>query len=137
MRQHSAKLITALTRFPEQELWDSKRTLIDLEHPGVSAWSLDYHVFTVGLNQGGVVHDKFVAALDAVYQILCVKHVDDPGAVGVAAPVVGDVGEAMFSSDDADGTYEDAFLVWSALMSWTLDSEAKSLDDTVVHLRSR
>ena len=128
------KLINTMIRFPEQELWDNKRPLIDLEHPGVSAWSFDYHVFTIGLNRDGVIHHKFATALDAVYDLLCPKHIDGWGVVPVAAPVVAGLVEAVFHCDQ-DTASRNTFLVWSNLMSWTLECEA-SLDVTVHLVRT-
>ena len=130
---HSAKLITALTRFPEQELWEIEHTLIDMEHPGIAAWCLDYHVFTVGLNRGGVVHTKFATALDPVYSFLCEPQVGGP--VSAAAPVVGDLVEMMFHWDQ-DVASQDAFLVWKALLSWTIGCEngCEPPVDTLVRL---
>ncbi|TFK86009.1 hypothetical protein K466DRAFT_168040 [Polyporus arcularius HHB13444] len=107
---------------PERELYDKDgAALIDLQHPGIAAWSLDYHVLTVGINQGGVVHDEFPTVFDGIYSLLCPQEVSAP--LFPAMAIVSRLVEAMFHSND-DEAAQDAFLVWRALMSWVFEPEA-------------
>ncbi len=117
-------------RSPERELYDKDgAALIDLQHPGIAAWSLDYHVLTVGINQGGVVHAEFPTVLDGIYNLLCPQEVNAP--LFPAAAIVSRLVEPMFHSHD-DKADQDAFLVWRALMSWVCEPEASH--DALVRL---
>ncbi len=121
------------SRFPERELYDKDgAALIDLQHPGIAAWSLDYHVITVGINQGGVVHAEFPTVFDGIYNLLCPEEVSAP--LFPATAIVSRLVETMFHSDD-DEADQDAFLVWRALMSWGFEPEASH--EALVRLESK
>ena len=75
------------------------------------------------------MHTKFATALDAVYNLLCPKQADGRGGVCMTARIVGGFIPVTFHIDQ-DAAFSEASLVWSALMSWTLECEA-SIDATV------
>ncbi|KAI0695682.1 hypothetical protein C8T65DRAFT_664933 [Cerioporus squamosus] len=117
---------------PERELYgEGEAALIDLEHPGIAAWSLDYHVLTIGLNRGGVVHAEFATVFDGIYNILYPQEVDTP--LRSAVPIIGGLLEAMFHSDH-DEAARNAFLVWRALMSWAFGSDSEAFPDAFLRL---
>ena len=74
------------------------------------------------------MHTKFATALDTVYNLLCPKQADGRGGVCMTARIVG--GSGIPVHIDQDAAFSEASLVWSALMSWTLECEA-SIDVTV------
>ncbi|RDX39537.1 hypothetical protein OH76DRAFT_719289 [Lentinus brumalis] len=105
---------------PERELHEDEAVLIDLERPGIAAWSLDYHVLTVGLNRGAVVYAELATVFGGIYDRLFPQEITTTPYL--TTPIIGGL-IAVISYSNQDEAAQDVTPIWTALIAWSVESE--------------
>ncbi len=114
------RLTAVLSRSPERELHEDEAVLIDLERPGIAAWSLDYHVLTVGLNRGAVVYAELATVFGGIYDRLFPQEITTTPYL--TTPIIGGL-IAVISYSNQDEAAQDVTPIWTALIAWSVESE--------------